>query len=233
VKSKLFPAIPVLVSLFLVACAPQIPAPATVVARTGGVLRVGQAAGDVGTVDPHYASGTQDRALVDMVYNGLLRFTPGDTTSFQPDLATALPQAGTDAAGKQVWTFSLRTGVQCHPSDGVPAYELTGDDVVYSLKMASNKETSAYSTDYAGMTFASPDPYTVKVTLDKPLSPALFYPRVANYSGGYILSDDPNLKRDLAKRYKMIVFPETKAAFVVNLKGTYKAMAAGRKCLKH
>jgi hypothetical protein len=52
------------------------------------------------------------------------------------------------------------------------------------------------------------------------------------YSGGYILSDDPNLKRDLAKRYKMIVFPETKAAFVVDLKGTYKAMAAGRKCLK-
>ena len=34
------------------------------------------------------------------------------------------------------------------------------------------------------------------------------------YSGGYILSDDPNLKRDLAKRYKMTVFPETKAAFV-------------------
>ena len=53
------------------------------------------------------------------------------------------------------------------------------------------------------------------------------------YSGGYILSDDPNLKRDLAKRYKMTVFPETKAAFVVDLKGTYKAMAAGRKCLKH
>ena len=32
-----------------------------------------------------------------------------------------------------------------------------------------------------------PDPYTVTVTLDKPLSTALFYPRVANYSGGYIV----------------------------------------------
>ena len=31
----------------------------------------------------------------------------------------------------------------------------------------------------------------------------------------------------------MTVFPETKATFVVDLKGTYKAMAAGRKCLKH
>ena len=53
------------------------------------------------------------------------------------------------------------------------------------------------------------------------------------YSGGYILSDDPKFKRDVAKRYKMTVFPETRAAFVVDLKGTYKAMAAGRKCLKH
>ena len=50
-------------------------------------------------------------------------------------------------------------------------------------------------------------------------------------SGGYILSDDPKFKRDVAKKYKMIVFPETKAAFVVDLKGTYKAMAMGRKCL--
>ncbi len=53
------------------------------------------------------------------------------------------------------------------------------------------------------------------------------------YSGGYILTDDPKFKRDVAKRYKMTVFPETKGAFVVDLKGTYKAMAMARKCLKH
>ena len=52
------------------------------------------------------------------------------------------------------------------------------------------------------------------------------------YSGGYILSDNPDFKRDLAKKYKMIVFPETKGAFIVNLKGTYKAIAMGRKCYK-
>ncbi|RWO29515.1 hypothetical protein [Mesorhizobium sp.] len=51
------------------------------------------------------------------------------------------------------------------------------------------------------------------------------------YSGGYILTDDPKFKRAVAKRYKMTVFPETKGAFVVDLKGTYKAMAMGRKCL--
>ena len=37
-------------------------------------------------------AGTQDRALVDMVYNGLVRYTPGDATGFEPDLAVALPQ---------------------------------------------------------------------------------------------------------------------------------------------
>lgn len=51
------------------------------------------------------------------------------------------------------------------------------------------------------------------------------------YTGGYILTDDPNFKRDVAKKYDMIVFPETVGAFVVDLKGTFKAMAMGRKCL--
>src|SRR4029079_3305321 len=51
------------------------------------------------------------------------------------------------------------------------------------------------------------------------------------YSGGYIMTDDPKFKRDVAKKYEMIVFPETKGAFVVDLKGTYKSMAVGRKCL--
>ncbi|GAC1322761.1 MAG: ABC transporter substrate-binding protein [Chloroflexota bacterium] len=159
-------------------------------ARSGGILRFGQSASDVGTLDPDYASGTQDRALVDMVLNALVRFKPGDSTQFDPDLATALPQPTTEA-GKQVWTFSLRVGVMCHPIDGVPAYELTSDDVVYSLQKAANKNSSAYAGDYAGMTFAAPNPTTVTVTLDKPLSSALFYPRVANYSGGYVMCRKP------------------------------------------
>jgi peptide/nickel transport system substrate-binding protein len=190
--------IPALLCLLFTACAPLSPAGAAreqvalatqppVASRTGGILRVGQAAADLGTLDPHFASGTQDRAVVDMVFNGLIRYHPGDATSFEPDLATTLPSPTTDANGKQVWTFSLRQGVMCHPSDGVPAYELTSDDVVYSLQKAANKNTSAYSSDYDGMIFASPDAYTVTVTLEKPLSTALFYPRLANYSGGYIV----------------------------------------------
>src|SRR5437870_1129348 len=50
--------------------------------RTGGTLRFGQSAADLGTLDPHYASGTQDRSLVDMVYNALVRYKPGDGSVF-------------------------------------------------------------------------------------------------------------------------------------------------------
>jgi peptide/nickel transport system substrate-binding protein len=192
-RTRIIRAVAALVCVVVVACGPASPAPEgggagpTPEPRSGGILRIGQNAADLGTLDPHYASGTQDRALVDMVFNGLIRYKPGDATAFAPDLAATLPGATTNPDGKQTWTFVLRQGVMCQPSEGVPAYELTSDDVVYSLRKAANKDTSAYASDYAGMTFSNPDPYTLVVTLDQPLSSALFYPRFANYSGGYIL----------------------------------------------
>jgi hypothetical protein len=51
------------------------------------------------------------------------------------------------------------------------------------------------------------------------------------YSGGYILTNNPEFRRDVAKKYEMTVFPQTAGAFVVDLKGTYRAMAMGHKCL--
>ncbi|NOD33628.1 MULTISPECIES: hypothetical protein [unclassified Ruegeria] len=50
------------------------------------------------------------------------------------------------------------------------------------------------------------------------------------YSGGYVLSDNPQFADDLAKKKVMIVFPETAYAFTVDLTGTYKAMEMARKC---
>lgn len=156
-------------------------------AAPGSMLRFGQAAADLGTADPHYASGTQDRALVDMIYNGLLRFAPGDSSVIEPDLAVELPRPQV-VGGKQVWTFRLRPGVLWHPSEKVPAYELSSEDVVYSLEKAADRSRSAYSAQYQGMTFQAVDPRTVAVTLDTPVSTNLFYPLVANYSGGFIVS---------------------------------------------
>jgi peptide/nickel transport system substrate-binding protein len=154
--------------------------------RAAGILRFGQNAADIGSLDPHFATGTQDRSLVDMVFNGLVRYKPGDGSVFEPDLATSLPAPKTEG-GKQTWTFQLRKGVQCHAADGVPAYELTSEDVVYSLQKSADKNRSAYAADYTGMTVEAPDAQTVKITLDKPLSPVLFFPKVANYSGGFIV----------------------------------------------
>ncbi|WP_254429714.1 hypothetical protein [Ruegeria atlantica] len=50
------------------------------------------------------------------------------------------------------------------------------------------------------------------------------------YSGGYVLSDDPQFADDLAKQKVMVVFPEKEFAFTVDLTGTYKAMEMARKC---
>jgi peptide/nickel transport system substrate-binding protein len=71
-------------------------------------LRFGVNAADLLTLDPHLASGTQDRTVVDMVFNGLVRFKPGNTAELEPDLATAIPEPEM-VDGKQVWTFNCAT----------------------------------------------------------------------------------------------------------------------------
>lgn len=161
--------------------------------KTGGILRIAQTGADLQTLDPHYASGTQDRALVDMVYNGLVRFKPGAAPDLEPDLATDLPKPEM-VGDKQVWTFTLKTGVKCHPTADTPAYELTSDDVLWSLTKSADKNRSAYAGAYSGMQFQAVDKTTVKVTLDKPQSPALFLPKFANYSGGFIICKQPGEK---------------------------------------
>lgn len=149
-------------------------------------LRYADKAADLGTMDPHFAAATNDRNLVDMIFNGLIRYKPGDGSVFEPDIAEALPEPEL-VDGKQVWTFNLRRGVMCHPSDEVPSYELTSEDVVWSLQKSANADTSAYAGEYTGMTVEAVDDYTVKVTLDNPISPVLFFPKVADYAGGFVV----------------------------------------------
>lgn len=150
------------------------------------VLRFGVNAADLATLDPHYASGTQDRTVVDMIFNGLVRYQPGNSAEIEPDLAVEIPEPEI-VDGQQVWTFQIREGVMCHPSADSEAYELTADDVVYSLQKSADPDRSAYAGDYEGMTVEKVDDYTVSITLDTPLSPTLFLPKVANYSGGFIV----------------------------------------------
>ncbi|MBW3634271.1 MAG: polyamine ABC transporter substrate-binding protein [Chloroflexi bacterium] len=150
------------------------------------VLRFGVNAADLSTLDPHFASGTQDRTVVDMVFNGLVRYVPGNSAEIEPDIAVAIPEPEI-VDGKQVWTFELRDDVMCHPGPDTEAYPLTADDVVYSLQKSADTERSAYAGEYAGMTVEKVDDHTVTITMDNPLSSTLFLPKIANYAGGFIV----------------------------------------------
>lgn len=151
------------------------------------VLRNALDAADITDIHPHFAHTTQDRGIVQLMFNGLVRYKPGDITQFEPDLATSwdVSKEGT------VWTFHLRRGVMVHPWNGNPGYELTSEDVVYSLQGSADPARSAFAGEYAGMTFAAVDRYTVKITLEKAVSKALMLPKLADYAGGYIVPKKP------------------------------------------
>ncbi|WP_407051793.1 ABC transporter substrate-binding protein [Methyloraptor flagellatus] len=145
------------------------------------VLTVGMAAADVGQLDPHRATTTQDKPVVSWMFNGLVRFKPGSASleELEPDLAESWDKS----ADGLTWTFHLRKGVKFHGDWG----EMTSEDVVYSLKRAADSKTSSFASDYAPVaSIDAVDPYTVKIVLKQPI-PALLG-IVANYHGGNIVS---------------------------------------------
>jgi len=151
------------------------------------VLRFGIHVSEMGKMDPHFAAGSQSRVLADMVFNGLLRYQPGMAPIIEPDLAESMP-AFKMAEGRQIWTVNLRKGVMFHRGPLTDAYELTAEDVVFSLRKSADKRFCAYAGEYADMSFHSKGPYTVEIVLEQPLSPTLFFPKFTNYAGGFIVS---------------------------------------------
>ena len=136
---------------------------------------------DIGTLDPDFAVGTQDRVPVAWMFNALTRFRPGtiDPKTIEPDLA----QSWEESADGRTWTFHLRHGVLFHGGYG----EMTAEDVVFSYTKAGKAATSAFAADYAQFqSVEAVDPYTVRITLRQPVPSLLGL--VANYSGGFILS---------------------------------------------
>ena len=67
---------------------------------------------------------------------------------------------------------------------------MTSADVLFSYAKVSNPDTSGYAGGYAGWSFDAPDATTFNITLETPVSEALFLPQVANYSGGYVLCEE-------------------------------------------
>src|SRR5699024_8656991 len=66
-------------------------APSAFAQEEDNILRLATNTSDLANLDAHYATGTQDRTVVDMVYNGLIRFVPGKVDEFEPDLAEDMP----------------------------------------------------------------------------------------------------------------------------------------------
>ncbi len=152
------------------------------------LLRLATPVSDLQSLDAHFAIGTQDRTVAAMVYNGLIRFKPGTEDEFEPDLAEALPEAIENEDGSQTWTFVLKEGVLPHPVDGVEQAELTVADILFSYEKCSNVDTSAFSGEYIGWTYEADEASReFRITVPNPISILLFYPKVANYSGGLIV----------------------------------------------
>lgn len=140
-------------------------------------LVVGMQTQDAGVLDPHINSGTPGKALLNWMFNGLVRIKPGQASpdQIEPDIA----ESWTSSADGKEWTFKLRQGVQCHHDGG----EFTSEDAVFSLQRAGSKDSSAFSSDYSAFDKVEAiDKYTVKITLKTPI-PSLLG-QVMNYHGG-------------------------------------------------
>jgi peptide/nickel transport system substrate-binding protein len=153
---------------------------AVVPAQAEKVLNVGMAAADLGSLDPHRTATTPDKAIIGWMFNGLVRFKPGtmNPETIEPDLA----QSWEASPDQLSWTFHLRKGVQCNNGYG----ELSADDVVFSLKRASDPKISSFSSDYAEVaSIEAPDAATVQLKFKR--RPPSVLGILTNYQGGNIV----------------------------------------------
>ena len=135
---------------------PDATVPPRVVFREGVV-------GTATSVTPVTARTRAERALVGLVFSGLVRLGPGAT--YQPDLAESW---SVDETGKE-WTFTIRDGAAWH--DGVP---VTADDVVFTVNALKSPDAAgAGAGAWADVTVEAVDTRTVRLTLGVPIAGVL------------------------------------------------------------
>ena len=149
--------------VFAIACLALVSAPLAFAQKKSLVVGMGSA--DAGKLDPHIASTTPDKGLLSAGCS-TASCGSGRARSAPSSSSPTSPRAGRRIRPAREWTFKLRKGVQCHHGYG----EFTADDVVYSIKRASNKATSSFSNDFKAFDkVEAPDKYTVKITLKNPV----------------------------------------------------------------
>ncbi len=119
---------------------------------------------DAKTLNPPLVSETAGGALIDLIFNGLLKYN--EKLEHVPNLA----ERWTVSPDGKVITYFLRKGVRFH--DGV---EFTAADVIFTYQtMVDPKTQTPYGSDYMDISECKAlDPYTVRVTYKQPFAPAL------------------------------------------------------------
>jgi peptide/nickel transport system substrate-binding protein len=120
--------------------------------------------GDASTLLPVLASDSASSGINGLVYNGLLRYDKD--LKIEGELA----ESWEVSADNLSITFHLRKGIKWH--DNTP---FTAADVLFNYQLYTDPNTpTAYAESFKQVTNAEVvDPYTFRVTYDKPYAPAL------------------------------------------------------------
>lgn len=138
-------------------------ATATVAPAYGDIIVEGSI-GDASNLIPILSTDATSHSISGLVFNGLVKYDK------DLNIIGDLAESWDISDDGLVFTFHLRKGVKWH--DGRP---FTADDVLYTYQVTVDPKTpTAYAGDFLKVTKAEViDPYTFRVTYDKPFAPAL------------------------------------------------------------
>jgi peptide/nickel transport system substrate-binding protein len=149
--------------LVAVGCAPDKPAADTTVL-------VGRAS-DALALDPARITDAESSEVTEQIFDHLVRYKPG-SAEIQPGLA----ESWDESPDGRTWTFHLRHNVRFH--DGTP---FDADAVVFSFDRQRDPRHPYHQADFSywESTFRNiqsvekVDPYTVRITIERPYAPFL------------------------------------------------------------
>lgn len=122
-----------------------------------GVLKEG-IVGTPGPINPLLSTSGADRALTNLVYSGLMKFTPEGKITNELSSEHSVSEDGT------VYFFKLRKDAVFH--DGIP---VTAEDVVFTIEKVKDPWVrSTLAPDWRDIVVEAQDESTVKFTLAKP-----------------------------------------------------------------
>ncbi|MFN8521603.1 MAG: ABC transporter substrate-binding protein [Chloroflexota bacterium] len=144
------------------------------------IYRVGLS-GDATEMDPLKSITQANHPVQEALYNYAARYSYKPPLS--PTIAPEIAESWEMADGAKSFTFKLRKGIKYHGGYG----ELTAEDLKWNWERARDPKTgSSAAPDWAGSSFQVVDPYTLKVTFEKPY-PAFIGATVA-YGPGMLVS---------------------------------------------